>query len=262
MLHYLKNGNSANQIIFIHGNSQSAKAWNNVFAEEQLNTSYTLVAVDLPGHGESFRSSAPEKEYSLKGLSKHALYFIKEFEANPYIIVANSLGANIVGEIAMELNNCQGILITGSCAIGKGLTLEDIFLPNPNSAVSFIDKPTDEQLNLLVEDTVELASSENKELIKREYLNTDSTVRTQLANTIATQDYTDELQNLEDSKIPLAFVFGKHETLCNIHHLDKIQLPKWKNQVILIENSRHFSHLDQPTKLGEIISEFAQYCFN
>ena len=260
MLHSIKKGTGKNTIIFIHGNSQSSLVWEDFFEIEQLNKNYNLIAVDLPGHGQSYRSTKPEEDYALKGLANHFLNFAKQFEDKPYVLVGNSLGSNVISEIATQLKNCMGILITGSCVIGKGLKVQDILLPNPDASYGFLPNPTDEQINLMIEACGQY-SNDNKSLIKKEFTNTDSNLRLCIGKSIIENNFSDEIQNLVDSKIPLAFVFGKDEKICNINYLDNIELNKWKSKVHLIENSGHFSHLDQPQKLAQIIDDFAKDCF-
>jgi pimeloyl-ACP methyl ester carboxylesterase len=261
MLHHLSQGTGSKQIIFIHGNSASRKSWDLLLNQVNLKSHFKLIAVDLPGHGLSFRSDQASEDYTLKGLAKYTLEFIKEFEKSPYVIVANSLGSNIIAEIALQLKNCKGIFVTGSCLLGKGLTLEHIFCPNPNVQACFEAQPSLEQIDSLVEETVFSAASNIKQMIKQDFLNTDPLLRTALGNTIATQDYSDELQNLQDTGIPLAFVFGEDDKLCQVHYLDQIDLKIWRNKVQLIKDSGHFSHLDQPEKMSDLLHDFASDVF-
>ena len=260
MLHYIAQGKGDKQIIFVHGNSQSSKVWAKVFNIDHLK-SYKLIALDLPGHGKSLRSSKSEEDYSLHGMGNHVLNVLKEFEKQPYLLVGNSLGSNIIGEIALRLKNCKGVLFTGSCAIGKGLGLEDIFLPNPDASFGFMEHLSEEQLNAMIDATGNNFGLDDRNLIKQEFRNTDGKMRLELAQAISGAKYSDELQNLEDSKIPLAIVFGEDEKLCNISYFNNINLPKWKNEIKLIKNSGHFPHLDQPEALSNIINEFATHCF-
>ena len=260
MLNYIKTGSETKHIIFIHGNSQGSSCWHNIISQPLLNN-FTCIAVDLPGHGDSFRSSKPEQDYSLLGLAHHTLEFLKQFEHTPYILVGNSLASNIIGEIVLQLKNCKGILITSSCAAGKGIKVEHILQPNPNLGPMFSEKSSDEQLNALIEDTVFDTTSENKQFIKQLFINTDPLFRTYIANSITAATYTNEIQNIETSGITTAYVFGEKEKICNLHYLDTIDLPKWKNKVLIIKNSGHFSNIDQPYKLTEIVKEFADDCF-
>lgn len=261
MLNYLVKGIGDHLIIFIHGNSQSALSWQYLFNSAILNEKYKLLALDLPGHGDSYRSLQPEKDYYLKQMSRKALELIHSFSDKPYILIGNSLGSNIIGEIALELNNCKGILLTGCCALGKSLTLQDVFLPNPYSEVNFAPYSSDSKIDALINETVCNASAKDKLFIKEQYLKADPMVRQCFSKTIEQEDYSDELKNLEDSKIPLAVIFGKNEKLCNIYYLDSLKLSIWRNNPVIIENSGHFSHIDNPLKLAEIIGDFAEYSF-
>lgn len=261
MLHHQTKGNSNKQIIFIHGNSQSSETWDLIINSTDLSANYKLITVDLPGHGKSFRSKEPEKEYSVFGIANALKDFISEFNNEEYILVGNSLGANLIGEIAGELVNCKGIMLVGSSAVGKGLTLADILKPNPNLGAAFMAEPNNEQTNILIDDLGCNLTDVQKKEIKFLFKNTDGNVRVQLGIAITNGEYSDELKNIELSKIPTAVVFGEEEKLCVIDSLDKISFPKWKNKTHLITNSGHFPQIDQPNALTNIIQEFASDCF-
>lgn len=261
LYHQIKrNANSDKQIIFIHGNSQSSEVWQYLFNEPAL-SDYNLICFDLSGHGKSFNSSSPESDYTLKQIATCVAENIKQFDKNPYILVGNSLGGNIIAEMIFQIKNCIGIFITGPCIIGSEAGFDKVFLPNPNAGVSFAPSSTEEQINALINDTVYGVSQEIKQLIKTEFLNTDKMVRQVLGTSFANADYTDELQNLKASNIPLAFVFGKQEKLCNIHYLDNLNIPMWNNRPHLIENSGHFTHLDQPKSTAFLLKQFAESVF-
>ena len=260
MLNYITKNNGINQIIFIHGNSMSAKSWEAVMNSETLNN-YTLTAIDLPGHGQSFKSENPDKDYSLRGLAQHTADFIKQFENNPYIIVVNSLGGNVIGEIVLQLQNCKGLMLVGSSAVGMGLGADKIIMPNPNMETYFRETFTEEQLNTLIEDCAYNLSNEKKKRVYTIFANTDPKVRSSIAKCVVEQDYSNELQNLADAKLPLAWVYGKEEKLCFTDALNIPAIPKWRDKIILLEQSRHCSQLDQPQKLAQLVSEFAKDCF-
>lgn len=262
MLHYQSKGTSAKQIIFVHGNSQSSETWDSIINNETLTKIYKLIAVDLPGHGKSFRSKEPIKDYSVFGLSEALKEFILELNSEEYILVGNSLGANLIGEIAKELVNCKGIMLIGSSAVGTKLALPDIFQPNPNVAACFIAEPSDEQIDLLVGDVGHNLSDKNKREVRTMFENTDGNVRVQLGECIGKAEYSDELGNIESSRIPVAVIFGEEEKLCVIDSLDKISFPKWRNKTHLISKAGHFPQIDQPGALTAIIKEFSSDCFN
>ncbi len=261
MLNYKSTGKGKKQIIFIHGNSQSCESWDSLMKAPELTENYKLIAIDLPGHGKSFRSNDPKKEYSLKSLGDNVNDFIKKECSGDYIVVANSLGTNVIGEVACELINCKGIMLTGSCANGKQLTLENIFKPNPNIAACFIAEPSEEQIDLLIGEATWNLPSSQKEIIKVHIKATDPVFRRCFAEAMGNSAYTDELLNFEKSGIPIAVVFGEEEKICFTDYLDKIPFPKWRNKTHLIPNAGHFLHLDQPDALANLIRKFSVDCF-
>ena len=261
MLNYQTKGNGNMVVVFVHGNSSSLEVWNDVVSNNLLND-YKLVVVDLPGHGKSFRSTEPEKDYTLVGMAAHLKEFIKELNLNEYILVGNSLGCNIIGEAIEGLTNCKGIVFTSSSAIGKKLTAADIIKPNPNVGALFTPEPNDEQIDLLIGDIAYSLTATQKELIKYDVKNTDPQVRVQLATCVGKQAYSDELQTIEQVKIPTVVIFGQEDKLCFTDYIDKVPFAKWKNKTFLIPHSGHFSQLDQPQALTKLIKEFAEDCFS
>jgi pimeloyl-ACP methyl ester carboxylesterase len=260
MLNYKITGNSPKQIIFIHGNSSSLEVWNDVVSNP-LFADYKLITIDLPGHGQSFRSLEPEKDYTLMGMANHLKAFIEDLNLNEYIIIGHSLGSNIVGEATDAFDGCKGFLLMGASIIGNGLSVGDIFKPNPNVGAYFMSEPNNEQLDVLVEDVAYNITPSQREFIKADFKNTDPQVRVQMAAAVAKNEYTDEIKNIEQTQRPVAVVFGAEDKLCNIAYLDKVPLDKWENKTFLIPKSGHFSQLDQPKVLAQIISEFAKNCF-
>src|SRR5665213_1554079 len=97
MLYQQKSG-SGPTIIFIHGNSQSSAIWDGLINERAL-AGYTLACLALPGHGQSFHSNASENDYTLKGMADLLKEFLLKTYTEQYIIVASSLGTNMIAEV-------------------------------------------------------------------------------------------------------------------------------------------------------------------
>ncbi|MDB5025399.1 MAG: alpha/beta hydrolase fold protein [Mucilaginibacter sp.] len=260
MLYSQTKGIANKYIIFLHGNSQSLETWDSLIIEESLNN-YTLITVDLQGHGKSDRSIKPETEYTLKGMGIQIHDFIASYQDFDYIIVANSIATNFVAEIAPDLINCKGLFFTGACIIGESFTLADIFQPNPNLAASFIPYPTDEELNLLINDIAYSIPDELKQKCKNIFLSTDPSFRPILSEAIAAEDWSDEIKNLENINVPIAIVYGEKEKINHVNYLRRSAIKKWKNEILLIPGAGHCIQLDQPKLLSEMINDFAKDCF-
>lgn len=247
-------------ILFVHGNSQSLEIWNDVLANVLLQE-YQLVAIDLPGHGKSFRSIQPEKDYILKGLTEHLKNFTSKFDGKEFIFVAMSLGSNIVAEIDPFLENCKGVFFIGSTIADQTLTSNDLIQPNPHVMPLFSSSTTDELLEGLINELMYVKKPETHKKYKNLYLNTDPAFRRCIGESLIKQEWSNEIGRLTAADIPVAIVYGESESLVHSNYLDNTALKKWHDQVILIPNAKHCVEADQPDLLASLIKEFAVECF-
>lgn len=260
MLHSQTKGNGLKTIMFLHGNSQSSELWDDVINSGKLKD-YTLITVDLPGHGQSFTSKQPEKDYSLQGMALHVKEWIQQNDKNEYIVVANSLATCLIGEIAHILVNCKGIFLTGPNIIGEGILASDMLQPNPHITPLFTLHPSDEEIDKVLDEGSYNLSDNNKKKCRAIFKNTDPVFREQIFASLSKQEWTDEIKNLNELTAPVAIVCGEEEKFVNIHYLNKSSLRKWKDKIILIPNAGHLLQYDQPELLSELIKEFAADCF-
>ena len=261
MLYYQVRGKNPQQIIFVHGNSQSLEIWDKVIEAGKLSNQYTVISVDLPGNGKSFRSAQPIDDYSIQGLASHLKDFIAQFSTREYIVVGNSLSTNLLGELAPQLINCKGIFLIGASILGENISSSDIFKPNPNLAPFFTAKPSDEDIDKLINDGSVNMTHTDKQKYKDIFLLADPAFREQLFNSISKQEWTDEIKNCNNSGLPLAIVYGEKDNFTNVHYLDNIPIKKWRNKIISVPNAGHLIQYDQPIELGQLIKEFADECF-
>ena len=231
-LYHEVKGNQNKSIIFIHGISQSTVTWDDVISNKALQNSYTLITIDLPGHGNSFRSEEPEKDYSFKGIAKHIANLINSISEEKYIIVATSLGTNIAAETLPLLKNCKGFFLIGACIIGHNYSPASFLQPNPNAAAAFQPYPSDEQLELYLNDVVQ---DSKKEKYKQTFLSTDPSFRQTISNLVGNSDWADEIQNITAINLPVALVYGKEDKIVVPQYLANSSLNKWKNEIIMVE---------------------------
>lgn len=257
MLYYKTTG-SGKTIVFIHGNSQSAAIWDRLIAEPVL-AGYQLIRVDLPGHGQSFRSADPEKDYTLKGMAVHLLDFLQPFD--DYIVVASSLAGNVVAEIITQLKGCKGLFLKATSVIGEKVTVPEIVKPSPFFSLTFTAQPTDEEVEGLIGTwAIHLNEALKKDLIKT-FRDTDPALRTQLGAAIARADWSDEIANLEALEYPVAVVYGVEEALVFSDYLNKTDIKLWRDEIIKIPDAGHCCQVDQPAQLAGLVNRYAADIF-
>lgn len=106
-------GTSKNPLVFIHGNSASGASFLKQFKE--LGDTHTLVAFDLPGHGESDNAKNPKETYTFNGYANIISEALSILEIESPIIVGWSLGGHIGLDLAVNHpNQVAGLVITGA----------------------------------------------------------------------------------------------------------------------------------------------------
>jgi pimeloyl-ACP methyl ester carboxylesterase len=93
----------ARPVVFIHGNSSSARTWLPVMNSD-FGRRFRCLAMDLPGHGES--EPAPNQtDYSLPGYAAVLTAFAQELEVTDAVFVGWSLGGQLVPPPAHPLGD-------------------------------------------------------------------------------------------------------------------------------------------------------------
>lgn len=260
MLHFIRKGNAPQKIVFIHGSSNAMNYWDSALDSKWF-TNYELIAIDLPGHGMSSKSNFPERDYSIKGMSRIISEFLKEEIKENYILVGHCFGTIIIGEIAENLKGCKGVFLTNPTILGKGKLPSDILQPNPLITPYFVPTSSDEDIKILIDDATVCSDENSKQTLIDNYKNTDQKVRSVIAAAVASSDYSDEIAAIERLKVPVAIAFGKEDTVTFTNYLDSINLKIWKNEFILVPDAGHYIQSDQPEIINQRLAMFAQDCF-
>lgn len=89
---------SGPQLVLVHGTGASTHSWEGLVAA--LEADFTLVLVDLPGHG--FTQALPRAEMTLASLSRRLASVIASLGLSPVGIVGHSAGAAIAIRAALD----------------------------------------------------------------------------------------------------------------------------------------------------------------
>ncbi|WP_114936656.1 alpha/beta fold hydrolase [Mucilaginibacter endophyticus] len=260
MLNYRKTGHSQSAIIFVHGNSQSLHTWDSLVIQNVLQK-HTLIAVDLPGHGLSFRSNNPDADYTTKGLAQHLNAFLTQIHEKEFILVGTSLGTSIIGEIKAFPLNCKGIFLCGAMLTSRSITVKDMIQPGVSAAAAFKATPADEEIDFLVDHFIFKDNQPIKDHYKMVFKKTDPQFRAALGNSLRMPNATDKIANLIAANLPIAVAYGSQERLIQTDYLEQSGLPKWRNKIFKIPEAGHCIELDQPAALAMLIGAFASDCF-
>jgi len=228
-------------VLLIHGNSLSSKSFAKQFVEPIV-SKYHVVAVDLPGHGDSLPFEDPRNSYSLTGYSNLISELIDLLNLSQIVLVGHSLGGHIALEVSTKSPNIIGILIFGTPPLGIPPAINQAFLDHRLEP------------SLLVLDGVEVP-----QFFVDDFNNTDPNARRFLIRNTAKNNYEDEINIVKNLKIPLAIIHGAQDKLINLNYLIDIPIPTlWRNKIQVIEHVGHSPQYEAPDIFNQILEQFLE----
>jgi pimeloyl-ACP methyl ester carboxylesterase len=116
-------------ILLIHGMASSSTTWNEVIP--LLGRDWTVVAPDLPGHGES---TNPGGDYSLGAYASWIRDLMVALEIPSATLVGHSLGGGVAMQAAYQFpERCERLVLVNSGGLGKEVALLLRLLSFPGS---------------------------------------------------------------------------------------------------------------------------------
>ena len=142
-------------IILLHGGFiQSRRSWHEAGYVERLNKEFTVISVDLRGHGESDRPSNPEG-YAPERLIEDVRAVIKACNVNKFCLWGYSLGGTVGLQIASRMKE-------GSGAILVGVWFGKLFTPETTAEALGRIESVERAINEGVFDHMEMAPGEKE----------------------------------------------------------------------------------------------------
>ncbi len=251
-----KNPAGNNTIFFIHGNSGSARTWNQQFIVGEFEN-YRLIAFDIPGTGHSEITDPVTWDYSPIQTGKMLADCVKTLSKGlPFILTGFSYGTNVIGEMLQHDLKPAGVALVGACVIGEGYTLDKVFAAG--DFVFFHDAPEQKVVhdfffNSLKNNTKELVDQHTEDFYRAK-----PPFRTALIQSVVQGKYTDEVESLKKLGIPLFIIFGEDDNLLQIDYLDHAPLPVWNNTIYKLPGAKHYVQSDQPARFNLLLAEYVK----
>lgn len=242
-------------VIFVHGNSSSARTWDPVLTGP-FGQRFRCLALDLPGHG----SSAPAKNrenYSLPGYAAVVAGFAQATDAADAVVVGWSMGGHIALEAAPALPQAAGYVVFGAPPVASAAEMGEAFLPNPAMSVGYTAAVEPEQARAYAASFTAPGSALSLDEFTADILRTDGEARTALFASIGEGRFADEINIASTLPQPVAILHGEGEQLVNLDYLRQLTIPTlWRGQVQLIPGAGHAIHQEAPTEFADLLEQF------
>jgi len=252
---YARSEGRGRPVIFVHGNSSSARTWRQVMAGP-FGQRFRCLAFDLPGHGNSARATNRE-DYSLPGYARILAGFAQATGANEAVVVGWSLGGHITLEATPAMPAAAGYVIFGTPPVASAAQMGEAFLPNPAMNVGFTASVDPDQARAYAASGTAPGSALPLDEYVADILRTDGEARAGLFASVAEGRFADEIAIVGTLRQPLAILHGQEEQLVSLDYLSKLTIPSlWRGAVQVIPGVGHALHEEAPETFVALLEQF------
>jgi pimeloyl-ACP methyl ester carboxylesterase len=218
---------------------------------------FRLIAINLPGHGDSTPAVNPEETYCLPGYVSIVKEVIEKLELKKPVLVGHCLGGHIAIQSSPELPDVKGYLIFGAPSVGVPPDMGNAFLPVPSRDLLLKDDLSVEECEVMASDYSEAA--EIRGMIAEQIKKTDPKTRGYLGRSIGKLNLRDEIEIVANLGCPLAVIHGENDKVTNLEYIKSLNMPTlWRGSVQIIRHVAHFPQLEAPERFNKLLIDFVE----
>ncbi|PSJ57022.1 alpha/beta hydrolase [Mesorhizobium ephedrae] len=239
-------------VLMIHGNSSCGEVFRNQF-DGRIGRDFHLIAIDLPGHGESDDALDPDRTYNMPGYADAFTEAMLKLGHERAAIFGWSLGGHIGLEMIGLYKGMLGLMITGTppvsaADLGKG------FLPSPHMGLAGKEHFSPEDIDAYARST---CGEPYDQLLYDAVKRTDGRARKLMLGKFAEGVGRDQSRIILGDTPPIAVFNGADEPFVNVAFVDTIPFSNlWEGRKHVIDKSGHAPFWDSPDRFDPVFDRF------
>jgi pimeloyl-ACP methyl ester carboxylesterase len=238
-------------LLFVHGNSCDKSIFRKIIDTPSF-TQYNAIAIDLPGHGDSFFNK--EITFNINYCAQVIKEFTEKIKIHSPILIGHSLGGHIVNKLSMIMESA-GLIIFQAPPIEYISDMPKAFNLIPEFNCMFMANPDDATLISLIEKFS--YNVETQQEISSLFKKTNPQIRELLAQSLGgTNTFFGEISHLKKYPHPFLVIHGENDLLVNFHYLKEIT-----PNIELVKNGGHYPTLNSPAEFIEHLKNFLNLNF-
>lgn len=243
--------------LLVHGNSISSRVFRHQL-DGPLGAEFRLIALDLPGHGESPPPADPDRTYSVPGFASIVTGVAHALGVEDQAFIGWSFGGHVVLEAAPALPAARGFCICGTPPLRFPPNMGDAFLPHPVMRLFFQEQLTTEEEREWVRSMLASGAAFPDELLL-DLRRSDRRLRPALLASIGVAGFADEVATVSGLRQPLAILHGTDDAVVDTSYLRSLAIPSlWCGDLQVIAGAGHVPQWDTPHRFDELLRSFLQ----
>lgn len=254
-----RRGERGTPVVLVHGNSCSSRCFERQLSSD-LAADFRLIAVDLPGHGDSEPAADPEQVYTLPGYARAVAAAASGLGVEDAVFVGWSLGGHVLLEATEALARARGILVFGAPPISSSADLPRAMSTDPALGAAFREDSTDAEVRALVGRFFRPGYAVPPAFFE-DFHRTDKRARATLGASVARNDFRDEVRVARETKRPLAIVHGADDGITHGDYIQGLQLHGlWRGGMQTVPGAGHTPHWENPEAFNRLVHDFVSSC--
>ncbi len=243
-------------VLLMHGNSTCGQVFRNQL-EGALGRRYRLIAIDLPGHGNSANATEPERTYCMPGYADAAVEVLAALGLDRAVVVGWSLGGHIAIEMVARHDAVQALMISGTPPIGAGdAELAKGFLMSEHMELAGQEGLSDAEAAAYAHATCG-ANAPYEDFLLDAVKRTDGRARQLMLGAFIAGQGANQRRTVETSGVPLAVVNGGNDHAVNNDYLTGVDYANlWEGTVHILDGVGHAPFWEAPDRFDPILERF------
>lgn len=244
-------------LVMLHGSSASRRAFDPL-VYGPLAERHRVIAIDLPGHGESSNARDPASGYTIPGLADCVAEVLAALRIERFVVYGWSLGGHVGVELLHRDHGLAGLMLTGAPPLPRGPigmvrafhASWDVFLA---SKEHYSARDVERYAQLCYGTG---APPELLEAIRR----ADGRFRPVLTRSLMRGDGADQKRTVEEAQVPVAIVNGEHDPFIRHSFFASLDIPNlWDGRAHVIYDAGHAAFRDNPERFNALLMRFGSY---
>ncbi|GAB4285632.1 MAG: alpha/beta hydrolase [Marinilabiliales bacterium] len=254
-LHFVDKGDGK-ELLLLHGFMESVRIFERII--NKLSNNYRIVAIDLPGHG---MTDVFSEVHNMEFMAECASFVLDNLKISSASILGHSMGgyaALAFADLYPHKTNALGLIHSHPFADSE---------EKKNDRLKQIQLIKSGKKDLIIRSLIpNLYATKNIEKLSKEIeFSMNIALNTPAEGIIAAlagmKNRIDRSHVLENNKLPVIWIYGKHDNLINYKMIDKFVKGKSNIKPVLLENSGHMGFVEEPDNTTEEIKAFLNDIF-